>query len=237
MNKIKPVYFILGVFAALLPISCAARITGSLAANGSANLSVSVALEPQMANLIRRMSRAGGQTDSLILDGPVITQSISRAPGVISALLRNTGPASLEGSINISKASDFLAPGDRRGFIEFEQTSSGGNCKITISRENGPVILSLLSSEIAEYLEAIMAPIATGENLNKANYLSEVTGMYSKAVSDEIAGSRIRASIDFPGSVTSVKGGTFSGRRVEFNIPLLDLLVLETPLTYEVHWN
>jgi hypothetical protein len=82
-----------------------------------------------------------------------------------------------------------------------------------------------------------MAPIATGENLNKAEYLELVASMYNKAISDEISGSRIRASIDFPGAITGVKGGTFSGRRADFDISLLDLLILETPLVYEVQWR
>jgi hypothetical protein len=82
-----------------------------------------------------------------------------------------------------------------------------------------------------------MAPLATGEELDKAEYLELVASFYNRAISEEIAASRIRASLDFPGAVTSVQGGTFSGRRVTFDIPLLDLLVLETPLSYSVAWN
>jgi len=37
--------------------------------------------------------------------------------------------------------------------------------------------------------------------------------------------------------VQSVRGGTFSGRRAEFSIPLVDILVMETPLSYEVVWR
>ena len=33
------------------------------------------------------------------------------------------------------------------------------------------------------------------------------------------------------------KGGAFSGRKAEFEIPLIDLLVLEAPLSYEVTWR
>jgi hypothetical protein len=73
--------------------------------------------------------------------------------------------------------------------------------------------------------------------MTKLEYLELVSTIYSKAISDEIAASRIRASIDFPGTVTAARGGTFSGRRADFDIPLLDLLVLETPQTYEVTWR
>ncbi|MDR1870138.1 MAG: hypothetical protein LBQ82_09160 [Treponema sp.] len=225
--------------AALLPLfSCSARINGSLAANGSASLSVGMSMEPRMASLVRSLSAAAGQTDRPILDGPAIAKSMSDASsGNVSATLRNTSPASVEGTIKISNISRFLAVGDVGGFITFKQGSSGGNCEIKIDLDNGPVLLSVLSPEISDYLNALMAPLATGEKLRKPEYLELVVSVYSKAISDEIASSRIRASIDFPGVVTSVKGGTFSGKKASFDIPLLDLLVLETPLSYEVKWN
>jgi hypothetical protein len=130
-----------------------------------------------------------------------------------------------------------LTAGDAGGFVEFEQEKSGGKCKIYIDLDNGPVILNILSAEFSAYLDFLMAPLATGEEMTRLEYLALVSSIFGKAISDEIASSRIRASIGFPGQVTSVKGGTFSGRTAEFDIPLLDLLVLETPVTYEVNWK
>ena len=82
-----------------------------------------------------------------------------------------------------------------------------------------------------------MAPIATGEDLNKTEYLELVTSFYNKAISDEIAASKIRASISFPGTISAVSGGTFSGRTAEFDVPLLDILVLDTPFNLMVEWK
>jgi hypothetical protein len=220
--------------------SCSGRINGSLSADGSAALSVNMSLEPRMTVMIRSFGAAMGQTDGLILDAAAIAKSMSAAPGIASVSLKNTSPSAIEGAVRLSKAGEFLAAANnmdsQKKFIVFEQGNSG-RCEININRSNGPVILELLSQEIADYLNALMAPIATGENLNKAEYLELVASMYNKAISDEIASSRIRASIDFPGAITGVKGGTFSGRRADFDIPLLDLLVLETPFSVEVTWN
>jgi len=223
------------VLFALPLFSCSARIDGSLSADGSAVLTVSMALEPRMTAMIQALAAAGGQGGA-VLDGPSISRSMSAAPGVASAALRNTTPSAVEGQVRISRIGDFLSAADGRGFINFVQ-GTGGRCEINISRENGSVILGLLSTEIADYLNALMAPIATGENLSRAEYLELVASFYNRAISDEIARSRIRASIEFPGTVSAVRGGTFSGRRANFDIPLVDLLVLSTPLSYEVRWN
>jgi hypothetical protein len=229
--------FLVVLYCVIFTPSCTARISGPLAADGSAALAVSVSLEPRMAALITRLSAAGGQKSIHILDGPAIARSMSNAPGIASVSFANTASAAIEGPLRISVIGDFLAVGSRGGFITFEQASSGGRCVISINRETGPQILSLLSSEITGYLEAIMAPLATGEKLSKTGYLEEVSVVYGKAVSDEIAGSVIHASIDFPGQVANARGGSFSGKRAEFNVPLLDLLVLETPISYEVVWK
>ena len=235
----RPVFLLFCLCCAVLPLSCTARINGPLAADGSAVLSVSVSLEPRMAALIARLSAAGGsaQAGGPIIDGSAIARSMSAAPGITSVSFNNTSSAAIEGPVRISKISEFLTAGSQGGFIAFEQGHAGGRCVISINRENGHEILSLLSPDITGYLEALMAPLVTGEELDKAEYLALVSSVYRKAISDEISGSSIRASIDFPGLVASVKGGTFSGRRADFVVPLLDLLVLETPLVYEVNWN
>ena len=228
--------------------SCTARINGALLRDGQADLNVYAALEPRMTMLIGGLAAAAGslQPGAPILNGPSISASMSAAPGIASVSFKNVTPAVIEGPVKILHVGDFLKIGglagekqdsQSPGFIKFEQNPAGGRCTINLNRDSGPEILNLISPEVGVYLSALMAPIATGETLTKADYLMLVSSVYGRGISDEIAKAAILAYIDFPGSVSSVKGGTFSGRRAEFNVPLVDLLVLETPLSYEVLWK
>jgi hypothetical protein len=153
---------------------------------------------------------------------------------------KNTAPAAIEGPVKIAKIGDFLAPG-KASFITFEQNArggaSGGKCTINLSLASGAEILTLISPEISDYLSALMAPLATGEAMTKTEYLILVGSVYGRGIADEISKAAVRASLEFPGPVQSAQGGTFSGRRAEFAISLLDILVLETPLSYEVVWR
>jgi hypothetical protein len=221
-------------------ISCNARVQGRLEADSSGEFAVSAVLEPRVSSLIRSLRDfAGDAPNENIVDGGAISRSMAASPGVASASFRNTGPAALEGPVKISRIADFLAPAGGRGGLMSLEPVPGGLSRLTISlnRESGSEMLSLLSADIGEYLSALMAPLATGENLAKAEYLELVGAIYGRAVVDEISRGAIRAFIDFPGGVFSVKGGVFSGNRAEFVIPLVDLLVLETPLVYEVVWK
>lgn len=233
---------VFGLCLCFLPLfSCVSRINGSLGEDGRAALLVSASLQPRMAALIRSLAAAAGSTpaEGLILNGPALARSMSASPGVESVSFGNTAPAAIEGSVRIAKISDFLAAADGKtgGFIGFEQGATGGRCTVKVSLDSGPRLLSLISPEIADYLSVLMAPLATGEVLGKAEYLALVSALYSRGIADEIAQSSVRVSIEFPGPVQSVKGGTFSGRRADFTIPLPDILVLEQPLSYEVIWK
>jgi len=248
MSKI----FAVMVFPALFFASCAAQISGSLKADGQADLQIYAALQPRMTALIRGLAAASGAAqpgspnDTLILDGPAISASMSSAPGVASAELKNIAPAAIQGPVQISRVSDFLAKSKTGAktqaskspsFVVFQQGKDGGRCVVNLNRDSGPEILDLLSPEVGEYLAALMAPLATGEALTKAEYLTLVGSVYGKSVADEISNAQVRTYIDFPGKVQGVRGGTFSGRRVELAIPLLDILVLEKPLIYDVTWK
>ena len=238
--SLKTVFFLI-LLSSLFFISCSARIDGSLSADGSAIFAVNMSLEPRMTTLIRSLSAAGGQSDDLVLNGPIIAGSMAEAPGITAVTLRNISPASLGGQVRIGRISEFLTAADGRRFIVFEQGVSGGRCEIIINRDNGPDIIGLLSPDIDDYLNALMAPIVTGEEINKEEYLELVASFYNRTISNEILSSRILVSIVFPSTVTRVfapgQSGTFSARRATFDIPLLDLLVLETPLRYEVRWQ
>ena len=224
------------VLCSALLLSCEARIEGSLAADGSASMTVNISLYPRMAALIQNFFSAAGQQGN-VLESSSIARSMAEAPGIASVTFRNTSPSAINGQVRISQISDFLSVTGAQSFITYERRGAGGRCQINIDRSNGSAILDLLSPQITDYLNALMAPIVTEEEINRNEYLELVTSFYNRNITDEIVRSNIRASIDFPGNVTGAAGGTFSGRRATFNIPLLDLLVLETPLRYEVTWN
>jgi hypothetical protein len=107
---------------------------------------------------------------------------------------------------------------------------------INIDRNSAPALISQLSPELTEYLSALMSPVILGQPMSRQDYLNLVAMIYGRPLADEIAAARIRARIEFPRPLTSVQGGTAAGNRAEFEISLLDLLVLETPLRYEVRW-
>jgi len=216
--------------------SCASQLKGVVSADSSAVFSSEISLKPRMMSMIRSFNSAAGQNNNIILNGAELSRGMS-IDGITSVLLVNTAPAAVKGDIRVIDINRFFTAGNDLKFIEFEQNQNGGSCRINININNSPEIMEKFSPEVSDYLNALMAPIATGEKLSKSEYLNVVSSFYNRALRDEIAGSRIQASIEFPGVISSAKGAAYSGRKAEFDIPLVDLLVLETPLIYEVNWR
>jgi hypothetical protein len=226
---------------------CSAWVEGTLKEGGAAGLSVRASMEKRISALIRGFSEfTGAQADAPVPDAGIITLSLTGAPGIEKASFRNTSPESFEGTIRVSRIDEFLAVsgGKGRKFITLEESASGGRpsgrLALNLDFESAGEILPLFSAEIRDYLSVILAPVALGEKQSRADYLKDVAFFFGKAdgpvIAAEIAAARIGLAVDFPGPIIAVEGGTFSGRRAEFSLPLLDLLVLETPLHYEVRW-
>ena len=221
--------------------SCASQINGVLRQGGSADLHIQAAMEPRMTMFIRSLRTVMGNTGpDYILDGPSIGRSIADSPGVQSVSLQNSGPGAINGNITVNKIEDFLSLTSGRRFITYsESTSAGrpaGTMHIYLDRETAPELIALLSAEAVEYLSALMAPAVLGEDISKEEYLALVSSLYGRPIAGEINESMIRAQIDFPGAITSIRGGTANGNRAVFTVPLLDLLVLETPISLEANW-
>lgn len=226
---------VFGVLA--LCVSCSGRITGQLVQDGSGTLQLQAGLEPNMIALIRGLSGLTGGQSGALLDAAAINRSLQNEPGIASSALRNSAPEKIDGTIKISRIGDVLNAGANR-FVQYEPASgaSPGRLTFTFNRSGAPRLLAQISPEALDYLSALMAPAATGEALSKANYLQLVESVYGKGLASEISTSRITAVITMPSAVKSVKGGTYSGREARFDIPLVDLLVLEKTLEYEITW-
>jgi hypothetical protein len=221
------------IAAVLLFASCSGRITGAVQTNEQGEFIIEAELAPATARLLAPLSPATVSGRSApVLDAGVISLSLRDAPGISQARLQNTTPENITGNISFAKISDFLTAGDFR-FITWELDRA----VIALDRSNGPQMVTMLSQDISDYLSAIMAPIATGEPLSKAEYLRLVTSVYGDAIAREIENAEVTATINFPGNITLVLGGTYSGSTARFRAKLADLLALENPLRYEVRWT
>lgn len=230
--------FLMSLGFSLFFVSCSARISGVIHESGSADLSIRASLEPKTAALLQSFSSNPGDFS---IDGASIGISASAAPGVSSAQFKNINPTAIEGTISIDKIDDFLFTSesgfDTYRFVRYNQNAGEGSLSINLDLTKGPLIVGFFSPDVADYLSAIMAPLATGEVLTVSEYLDLLAAIYGGTVSAEIKNALVSIDLRVPGTIKSVKGGTFTQNQANFSVPLTDLLVLENPVSYEIVWG
>jgi len=220
--------------------SCSARIDGTVKDGGAADLTLKASLGTRTTAIIGSLRAfMGDKADAPVLDGQAIGRSIAALPGMRGVSLKNTGPSAVEGSISVANLGDFLASGNPKSrLVTYAESKEKGSSSIVIilDRDTIPEFISRLSPEVGDYLSALMVPVVLGETSSAKEYLDLVSSIYGKSLADEIVQARIHSYIEFPRPIMLVKGGTAAGKKAEFNIPLLDVFVLEKPLRYEVWW-
>ena len=228
---------VIGAFAIVFLCSCSANIEARLQHDGSAEIKLEASLESQIAGLLRRLSTNFGLP--FAMDAESMSRSMASAPGISEVHLYNESPTALKGSFSLPKINDFLqtGTGEVGRFIKYSQDNRGGSLAINIDLERSPQLLALFSEDVRNYLAAIMAPAESGIPQSQKEYLEGVASMYGSVLAQEIAGARIKLAIIVPGTIKSIRGGTFSQDRGDFDIPLIDFLVLDHPLDYEIVWQ
>ena len=221
-------------------IACSARIDGVVREGGAGDLTLKASLAPRTSALIRSLrSFMGDDSNMPVLDGKAIGQSMAVMPGMKAVALSNTSPEALEGSIVVANLGDFLASGNTKGrLVTYAEKKESGASSITITldRSSIPEFVKRLSPEVEDYLSALMVPVILGETMSAKEYLDLVASVYGRPLADEIAAAQIHSYIEFPRPVTFVRGGNAAGKQAQFDIPLLDIFVLEQPLSYQVNW-
>jgi hypothetical protein len=239
------------VLAAGVFFGCETDITGSIENSGRAVLNVDSVFMKNTSTLIKKLIFTSDETvDIPIIDANELNKSFTSG-GIEKAAFKNVAgnTAALSGEITISKIDGLIKDrGLSLPLVKFEKKSgaSGGSVTFYIDRENGPGVLEAISPELVGYLQLLMAPIAEGietDITDKKNYLENITMVWGAPVAKEINSSYITLNLKFPQAVTTIRGsfgksvGKADGNKAVIKIPLIDLLVLEAPVFYEIIWG
>ncbi|MCA1950714.1 MAG: hypothetical protein LDL24_09085 [Treponema sp.] len=209
-------------------------MTATLRSDQQIEVSYSGAIKPKMAELLKGFNSAPGAKNSPLLSAASVSASLQKISELSSISVKETDSQALVGSLWITDSEKLSR---RFPFISQKLGSGESVLTFTVSRESAPQLLSLFTQDVRDYLDALMAPVVSGEKLTNAEYLALVTSVYGKTIAQEIESSRLTLDIQVPGKIAKVIGGTAAESRASFSIPLLDLLVLQKTLNYQVVWN
>ena len=211
--------------------ACAPQATLTLKPEGSARIDFQMTISPNAEKTLERFTGTGG--DRGIFDVQAIQTSLALA-GFKSASAEIAQNASLSLSIPAEKGQQY--PGDAILVDHDKKTAS-----LSLSRDNLSAVFAVFPPETLDFLELLMAPAFTGEELDRKEYVDIIASAYGKTVAGDLENSALSFTIRAPSPMT-VTGSSPGLQYKKLNsaivctIPLVDLLVLSEPITLDIRW-
>jgi hypothetical protein len=110
---------------------------------------------------------------------------------------------------------------------------------LSIGPENIKEFVNMLSEDDREYIDLLMAPAITGENLSAAEYEDLIKQGYGEKLAKELKKSKFNISLTCPRKINSITIKPFgsvskNGNKGTVDIPLSELLCVHEPIFIEV---
>ena len=118
------------------------------------------------------------------------------------------------------------------GIIEYKKENGVNLLKIHIDRQNFEQLSTLVPELNSPFFE-LFGPKAN-KGVSEGEYLEMMEYTFEQEVTPLLRNSQIEAAVSVAGSLISHEGGRREGNTVYFDIPVLELLLLKTPLDYSI---
>lgn len=229
----------LGMAAAVLLLAaCAVRQEASINRDGSGSIRFRVELTPFFVDYIRDMAEVSGEKQieqGRIFDLEGIRRGFEERPGVKVTRLASPKPEVLEGELAFRDV-EAVFRGESQltqaGVISFTRRGNAKTLRLYLDRKNFAQVERLLPI-LDNPLFASLGP-RENEGVTEAEYLD----MMAFAMGDEgpagIKSSAIELKVNVQGRLVSQSGGQPKDGGVLFRVPLIRVLLLDTPLDYSL---
>ena len=185
MKKIT-VFLFLAV--SLFFTSCKSSVSVKPSAVG-ADFDVSISFGSAFCGLFSAVfpSEKGGETRSFFDDAQIA--QVLTATGIQNVRVKSNGQTSLQISGSAAASGNPLVDS---GIIVF---APDGNVSLVFSSQNLQALYGLLPFELASYIDMLMAPAFTGEEMTDGEYIDSVATVYGKNVADELNDGEVKFNI------------------------------------------
>lgn len=223
--------------AIVLFSSCSARQYIFLSGDGSGSLRFKIDLSASLYEYIEGL----GSVDRKSFDKndpfgvPRLKAEIEKVGKVRVKNISAPSPKVLEGELEFSDIDAFArsdAGSPSGGILSFSKKGSEKTLRISINKES--IRASKALSSVRENELFRMFGPYENEGLSEAEYLEMMEWTLTEEGARLIPSSYVYLDITVPSSVLAQTGGTVKGKTVSFRIPLIDLLLLNKPLSYTV---
>lgn len=143
---------------------------------------------------------------------------------------------------DLNSAFKDYSKGEIPEIISLEQKNDSGIiqniAEISINPENLNTILAHFPPETRDYIDILMAPVFTGEDLTKEEYIQLIKAAYGEKLAGELAVENLNLELEFPSKKLKVflNGEEKSLSDNNLIIPLADFLTMSKGFSIKMIW-
>lgn len=209
--KVKFPIFLLALITCLS--GCTQHL--SITQNNDGSVDVKVVYDPgkNIENLISSFTNSTQLFDEKEVEEALLT---TKAKDIT---VNTFGTANIESEFSYKNNKTFLSNFNKLFTVENDKI------KMTLSKEAIKQLLKILPKDSNAYLDILMAPVFTDEEMNENEYISLVGATFGKSFSEELQISTFDLTII-----------SKNGKQQNVAIPLSQFLTLESEVTYVFEW-
>jgi len=239
MKKFLPVLILL--LSVILASCSVTQNVGFNTAALSGNSDTGIEATDFFVGVIEDLSswKANGNNDP-VMDVAVseFAQNVSNSKASSYVSFRKTGENNYKGTFNFSDfeklVSDLCLNNPDQTLITVSREGDRTRIKLLISLENWDTLTQIVPF-LADRNFAVWGPVYNNpphDYLTESDYKELVAFILGEDGPEAIDSSRITVSLNLPSAVKATNGKTVSENSVEFSFPLIDFLLLHTPIEF-----
>ena len=226
----------LAAIATLALPASAASMSVSIKNDRSATAAVRVELPAELAAKLAQL-RGDPEGSALPLVDPALVRAGAAEKGVRVVEARALGERGFSGVFEIDDLMTFAARS--LGAVTLSSTAAGGSLSVAIDRGNAAELFALFPGIDPYLVEALSPPALDGSDLTRAEYREMLGALLGTKSLPAVDAAAVELAVELPGAplASGTVGFVTTGRSAKASIKLLDLLVLERPITLKASWG
>jgi hypothetical protein len=242
VSSLTNISIIITVALAVLASSCSVNQSINLYVAGSGSMGLDITLKPVFVRYLLDLSEAVSETadraKAEIFKLDEIQKTLLAKPGVKITKMTSQKQDSLYLDIDFASLRTLVSSVKKentRDIFTLKETGGVREFAFHLDKKN--------YKQLADFFPLLKNPVFESlspqedEDISESDYLDIIMFALGDGGPDEVKSSGIQVKVTVDGTIVSQKGGKTNGNEVVFSIPLIKVLVLNTPVDYSVTYK
>lgn len=222
MKKIVRVSLVL--ISILVLVSCSPKISIVIKQDNSVNMGIEIDTGKTVESTIRALG--GLDSENPLFESEMVIDSFSSA-GLLVNEIKYPSTAGIKINASSPSLQDALSAAPE--IIKQDNSEKGHLIEIVLNKKNLKDIIGFMPQDSMDYIDLLMAPSFTDEQMTQNEYLELIGIVYGKKLEDEMREAVLELAVKIPGTIKEAKLSSEKAGKVVYK---KDEAVFYLPLSY-----